>query len=77
MHGVSWVISGPIVQVSALVQECGVLVHVSGHIEVTDIGPLGSALWGQPQVSHFAGAFELSRQDNGCLGIQTAFFRHL
>jgi hypothetical protein len=60
-----------------LVQGSEVLVHVSGHIEVTDSGPLGAALWGQPQVSHFAGVFELRRQDNGCLGIQTSFFRHL
>ena len=53
------------------------LVHVSGHIEVTDSGPLAAALWGQQQMSYFAGAFELRRQENGCLGIQTGFFRHL
>jgi len=54
-----------------------VLVHVSGHIEVTDSGPLGAALWGQQQASYFASVFELARQENGCLGIQTCFFRHM
>ena len=50
---------------------------VTGHIEVTEAGPLGSALWDKGQVAMFAQALEMCRQSSGQLLISKSMFRHL
>ena len=53
------------------------MILVNGHLEMTDAGPLGSAILGDVQNCYFASGFETVRLAGGRLAITKIFFRHL
>lgn len=53
------------------------LALVEGHLEMTNVGPLGSAIMGGLQNSYFASTFEVVKPSSGKLAISKLMFRHL
>ncbi len=58
-------------------QDVAIMVLANGHLEITNAGPLGSAILGSLQNCLFASSFEITKLACGKLAISKLMFCHL